>query len=631
MNGNDLGGMRRKSWLLGLLLLAGTLAAYYPAWHGSLLWDDAGHITPVPLQSFHGLERIWFDLGATQQYYPLTHSFFWILNKFCNGNTLGYHLAGIFLHVISALLFAAILRRLAIPGAWLAAALFALHPIQVESVAWISELKNTLSGVFYLGAVLAYLKYDERRAKRHYIFALILFVLGLLSKTVTGVLPAVLLILLWWRHGRLRLREAGLPLVPFFFLGAAGGLFTAWIERTIIGARGPEFDLAWLERILIAGRAVWFYLAKLFLPVNLTFIYPRWEMDPAAWQQYLYGFALVVLLIVFWRMRKHSRTPLAVISIFCITLFPALGFINLFPFRYSFVADHFQYLAALPIFAVLGAAFSALAGHLGLRNGISVAVGVSLLGILPAALTWSQSRRYADAETLWQSTIRSNPSCWLAHAQLGSLLLANIDRTDEALSHLQEAVHIKPDYAENHYNLGNGLQKAGDFEAAEAEYREALRLKPDLAQAHNNLGISLQRMGRIEDATREYREALRLEPNLAEVHNNLALAFRNLSRFADALNEWRKALQINPDYLEAHYNLGVSLNGLGQFEEAIVEYREVLRLEPDLAVVHNSLGKALERVGRIEEAAVEYREALRLKPDFADARLNLNRSSAGVR
>jgi protein O-mannosyl-transferase len=282
---------RSRNWLLAAALAATVFLAYRPAWQGALIWDDDAHVTRPELQSWHGLYRIWFDLKATQQYYPLLHSAFWIESRLWGRDTLGYHLVNIFLHITAAILVAVILRRLAIPGAYLAAAIFALHPVNVESVAWITELKNTLSTVFYLSAALVYLGFDHRRRASLYAGALGLFVLGLLSKTTTATLPAALLVVFWWQRGRLSWRRDVLPLIPFFVLGAAAGLFTAWVERVIGGAQGADFNFTIVERCLIGGRAVWFYLSKLFWPVNLTFIYPRWHVSQGVWWQYLFPLA----------------------------------------------------------------------------------------------------------------------------------------------------------------------------------------------------------------------------------------------------------------------------------------------------------------------------------------------------
>ena len=247
--------LRNQAWLLSLLLVAATLLAYQPAWSGKPIWDDDQHMTPSRLRSMTGLSRIWMQPGATQQYYPLTYSAFWMENKLWGNSTLGYHLVNILLHAASALLVVRILQKLEVPGAWLAAGIFALHPVQVESVAWISELKNTLSGVFYLGSALAYLKFDRTRNRKLFAAALGLFILGLLSKTVIATLPAAWLLIFWWKRGRLFWKQDVLPLAPFFLTGIGTGLFTAWFEQKVLHAEGQAYDFSFIERILIAGRA----------------------------------------------------------------------------------------------------------------------------------------------------------------------------------------------------------------------------------------------------------------------------------------------------------------------------------------------------------------------------------------
>ena len=290
--------------MAALALAAAVFLAYQPAWQGGFIWDDDAHVRPE-LQSWNGLCRIWCDLKATQQYYPLLHSAFWLEHRLWGDATLGYHLVNIALHVVAALLVAVILRRLKVPGAYLAAAIFALHPVHVESVAWITELKNTLSAVFYLSAALVYLRFDHSREKASYFLAFGLFVLGLLSKTVTATLPAALLVVFWWQRGRLSWRRDVLPLLPFFALGAAAGVFTALVERKLGGAEGAAFDFTIVERCLIAGRAIWFYLGKLFWPADLIFIYPRWHVSQAVWWQYLFPLAALLLLAGLWAIRRR--------------------------------------------------------------------------------------------------------------------------------------------------------------------------------------------------------------------------------------------------------------------------------------------------------------------------------------
>ncbi|MGA2505846.1 MAG: glycosyltransferase family 39 protein, partial [Chitinispirillaceae bacterium] len=407
-----------RDWVWGLLLVATTFLAYRPAWNGQPVWDDDAHMTKPELRPAAGLARIWTQLGATQQYYPLVHTVFWVEHRLFGDATPGYHLLNILLHFLSALLLITILRRLGIPGkaAWLAGGIFALHPVMVESVAWITELKNTLSGVFYLAAALAYLKFDSERDKKHYALALLLFLFGLLSKSVIVTLPAALLVVFWWKRGRIEWKRNVVPLLPFFAIGIISGVFTAWMERRYFGAEGSDFNLAFIDRCLIAGRAIWFYLYKLLWPANLIFIYPRWHIDAATVWQYLFPAAFLLTAVLFWALRSRSRTPLAVLLYFAVTLFPALGFFNVYPFRFSFVADHFQYLACIGPIAAAAAIIVQGTGLLQarLRRTMQPLICGVLLSVL-FLLSWNQSGMYSDAETLYRTTIRKNPDCWMAY------------------------------------------------------------------------------------------------------------------------------------------------------------------------------------------------------------------------
>ncbi len=341
-------------WLWAAALVAVVFLVYQPAWQGGLLFDDGGHVPRPELRSWHGLYRIWFDVLATQQYYPMSFSAFWVEHRLWGGATLGYHLVTIVLHATVSLLLALVLRRLEVPGAYLAASIFALHPVCVESVAWITELKNTLSGVFYLVAMLLYLHFDRTRRMRWYLGALGLFVLALLSKTATVMLPAVLPVIFWWQRGRLSWKRDLLPLVPFFLVGGLAATMTVRVERDT-GAVGSDFAFGYLERCLIAGRAVWFYLGKLVWPLDLVFFYPRWQVSRGECRQYLFPAATLLLLAVAWSLRGRWRAPLAALLFFIVNLFPVLGFINVYFSKFSFVADHFQYLASMGIVTLFSA------------------------------------------------------------------------------------------------------------------------------------------------------------------------------------------------------------------------------------------------------------------------------------
>ena len=646
-------------------LLLATFVAYQPVWHGGMLWDDDAHLTRPELQSAAGLQRIWFDVGATQQYYPVVHSAFWLFNAVWGTDTLGYHLVNIALHAGSALLLALMLMRLNAAGALLAAALFALHPVQVESVAWMTELKNTLSTFCYLAAALAYLRFDRTREPKSYALSLLLFATALLSKTVTASLPAALLVVCWWRHGRIAWRADVRPLVPFFVAGLAAAATTAWFERTLLGAAGAEYSLQPLERLMLAARGVWFYAGKLLWPANLMFIYPRWRPDTSSAGDYLYLIALALTFAALWTIRRRARAPLASALLYVGTLLPALGFFNVYPFRYSFVADHFQYLATVPIFAAVAAGLVVAATRAGLSSRSAEARLIGIIGIPLAVLTWRQSHDYRDAETLFRATLAKNPDCWLCYNNLATPKLYGSDRdVAEAVRYLREAIRLNPLSAEAHNNLGGAYQRLNRMDEAMREHQEAVRLNPKLVDARYNIGVVAQALGRIAEARSAYEEALRARPDYAAAHHNLGTilaaenrfdeAIRHLSeavrlqpadwqahhtlglvlmrgaQFESAIGELTQAVRLNPDAVPARYHLAMALATSGRPDHAIQEFQAALRLAPGSAEIHHDLGAALANAGRLSEALPHFEEALRLQPSYESARQNLERVRAAL-
>jgi tetratricopeptide (TPR) repeat protein len=609
-----------RRWGWGLLLVVFTILAYQPAWNGKPIWDDNGHITRPELRSLDGLGRIWIEPGATQQYYPLAHSVFWVEHKLWGDSPLGYHLINILLHTVSALLLLKILRRLEVPGAPLAAVIFALHPVQVESVAWISELKNTLSGTLYLGSALAYLEFDRESKKTFYAAALGLFLLGLMAKTVIATLPAALLLVFWWKRGSLSWKRDVLPLVPFFIAGIGFGLFTAWVEQKFIGAEGSEFKLSFIERLLIAGRAFWFYLDKLLWPANLVFIYPRWNVSEWVLWQYLFPAAVLLLLTALWVCRW--RGTLVGLLFFAGTLFPALGFFNAYPFRFSYVADHFQYLASIGPITLAGAGLTTALSSSKKRIPFLELVVCGMLILTLGVLTWRQCATYADGETLYRTTIERNRDCWMAYGNLGVALLQK-GQVDEAIAHYQKALEIKPDYAEAHSNLGTALLQNGQVDEAIAHCQKALEIKPDYADAHGNLGNALLQNGQVDGAIAHYQKALEIKPDKADAHSNLGNAFLQKGQVGEAIVHYQKALEIKPDYADAHLNLGNAFLQKGQVDEAITHYQMALRINSDFSEAHYNLGNAFLRKGQVDEAIAHYQKALEIKPDYAEAHSNL--------
>jgi protein O-mannosyl-transferase len=610
----------RHEWLLGFLLVVVTILAYQPVWHAGFIWDDDAHVTRPELRSLYGLARIWTQLGATQQYYPLVHSAFWVEHKLWGDSPLGYHLINVLLHALSALFLAKILRQLNIPGAWLAAALFALYPVEVESVAWVSELKNTLSGVFYMSAALAYLGFDRNRNGRNYATALGLFLLGLMCKTVIASLPGALLVVFWWQRGTISWKQDVLPLIPFFIAGIAAGLLTAWMERTFLHAEGADYNFPIVARGLIAGRAICFYLGKLIWPADLVFYYPNWNVSVSVWWQYLYPAAVLLLLgVLVWR---RWRGPLAALLFFVGTLFPALGFFNVYPFRFSLVADHFQYLASLGPLTLAAAGLAMAASHFGKSKPFLEPTLCAVLLLVLASLTWKQCGMYTNAETLWRETYRRNPDSWMAHDYFGLQYLRQ-GHLDEAIAQFQKTVEIKPNFVDGLDNLGITLLQKGNVDEAIAQFQKALKIKPGYPDACNSLGIALQRKGNVGQAIAYFEMALRTKPDFIDAHYNLGKALFGEGKVDEAIVQYQEALQIEPDYVSAHNSLGAALLQKGKLDEAMTHFQKALKVKPDDADAYFNLGDILRQKGILNGAIEDFQKTLKINPAYEDAHVNL--------
>ncbi len=611
-----------RVWLFSLVLIVATVLAYLPAWNGKPIWDDKSHITQPELRSWHGLVEIWTQVGSTQQYYPLVHSTFWVEQKLWGDSVLGYHLVNILLHALGAVVLLQILLRLKVPGAWLAAGLFALHPVQVESVAWISEIKNTLSGLFFFCSILAYLNFDQNRSRVAYFGSLALFLFGLMCKTVIAPLSAIILVVLWWRRGRLRLRDDVVPLLPFFGLGIGAGLFTAWVERTFVGAQGSAFTLSILQRCLIAARDFWFYLFKLLWPAKLTFIYPRWHISGAAWWQYLFPLTLVLLLGVLWLLRKNFRAPLAATLVFLGLLSPALGFINVYPFIYSFVADHFQYLACVGPLTLVAAGITMALDSVAPEKIFLRPTVYTVLLVTLGLLSWRQCHDYRDIETLWRTTIARNPDCWMAYSNLGSFL-SERGNVDEAIGDFRRALELWPDQSKDHNNLGKALVQTGRMAEAMDHFQTALRISPDDPDTGTNIGAALLQQGDADGAISHLQRVVEKWPRHAPAHIDLGNALLQKRETDAAIAEYGKILELPFDHAEALYSIGNALRQKGDVEEAIIQYRTAIALRPDYANAHNNLANSLRQTGRVEEAVHEYEAALKSEPESILAQNNL--------
>lgn len=614
-----------------MLLVVATVLAYLPALGNGFIWDDDAYLTRNPLvRSLDGLRTAWFEPGATPQYYPLVFTTFWIEHQLWGLAPFGYHAVNVALHALSAWLLWRILIALdlGVGAAWFGAALFALHPIQVESVAWITERKNVLSAACGFGALLLHLRWSPpgeplpRGGWTLYALSLLLFVAALLSKTVVCSLPAVVLVLRWWKGGGWSPRALA-PLLPFFALGLGCAVTTAGVELAHVGARGPEWQRTLLERALVAGRAVWFYLWTLAWPTRLAFNYPRWRIDAAAWWQYLFPLSLVLLAGLLYAGRgRIGRGGLAALLLFVGVLTPALGFFDVYYMRYSFVADHFAYLAT----AVAGGAVASAAGGVwracgATARGALLAAGVVwLIGL--AALSARQAAVYEDEASVWRDALEKNPQSWIAHNNLASRALMDGD-VDAALAHTAAAQRFNPTYPEAFNNRGNVLDALGRRDEAIAEYRRALALKPNYAGAHNNLGTTLLNAGRTAEAIEHYRAALAIRPSYAEAHSNLGNALAVQGDLAAARAQFETALQYDPELSSAHSNLAAVLIEQRQFDAALVAADAALRLAPDYPEALYNRGRALAALKRRDDAIAALERALALRPDYGDARRQL--------
>ncbi len=616
----------RNDWLLGFLLVAVTIIAYQPAWHAGFIWDDDRYVTENSLLTApDGLRRIWFSLDSLSQYFPLTYTTFYMERGLWGLNPAGYHLVNLLLHAANALLVWRVLARLRVPGAWLAAAIFALHPVQVESVAWITERKNVLMGLFFLLTLLAWIKFIDDQSKRpwrFYVAALVFYALALLAKTTACTLPAALLLILWLEKMPVNWRRLG-QVAPFVAMGIGMGLVTVWWERHHQGTQGKLFEIGLVERALIASRAVWFYAGKLLWPANLTFSYPRWTISASDPRAYGWVLATAALGVVIWRARRRAGRSVEVAAAFFVaTLSPVLGFIMLYTFLFSFVADHYQYLACIGPMALAAAGMEMGLGRVAWGKPFLQPVLCAALLMALGALTWKQCGIYADAETLWQATLRLNPASWMAQCNLGNAFLEK-GQVNEAIGHFQKALGINPNFAPTHFNLGVSFFQQGRTDDAISQYEKALEIKPDYAEAHNDLGLAFFQQGRLDEAIPQYQKALEIKPDMAEAHFNLGVSFFQQGRLDEAIPHYQEVLKIKPDYPEAHNNLGVCLSQQGRLDEAIPQYQKALEIQPGNASAQYNLGSGYFLLGRLDEAILHYQKALEIQPDYMAAQNQL--------
>ncbi|MGW8256225.1 MAG: tetratricopeptide repeat protein, partial [Thermoguttaceae bacterium] len=593
------------------LIVLAAFVVYYPALNGGFVLDDDALLTENEfIKAPDGLYKFWCTT-ETADYWPVASTSLWFEWRLWGINPTGYHVTNLILHIASALLLWAILRKLCIPGAYFAALIFAVHPVNVESVAWISQRKGLLAMLFSLLSVWWYLEYLARARLRlaaklipnpqslipissfilhpssFYCLSLAAFILAMLSKGSVAVLPVLLFGIVWWQRGTvpfLLTQKSGqspsvLRLIPFFLVAVVLTLVNIWFQTH---GTGEVFRTAsFVERLLGAGSVIWFYLYKAILPLNLAFVYPQWTIQPGDMLWWLpLAAAVVVTMVLWWFRTGWSRSILFAWGFFCVGLIPVLGFVDVGFMRYSLVADHYQHLAIIGVIGLTASGWGVW--HERVRKParwIPKAAAALAAGIL-MLLTYQQSELYRDPVVLYQDTLKKNPNCWMAYNNLG-VAFFHTNRLQEAIKYYRQSLSLKPDHAEALNNLGVALVQVGNVKEAIEDYHESLRIKPNYVDAYNNLGIALTKVGRVEDSINTFQKALRLNPDFPDLHNNLGNALLISSHLDKAIEHYRQAIQLDPEHAESHQNLAIALYKAGRLPEAIDQFKELLRLKPD--------------------------------------------------
>jgi len=672
-----LGLVRSRAWGVALLFGA-VLIAYLPVFRNGWVWEDAAVLTGNPLIKLSdGLARFWLTTQP-DDYWPVSSSSLWLEWRVWGLHALPYHLTNLALHLGACVLLWRVLERLKIPGALIGALLFAVHPVNVESVAWIAQRKNLLGMIFFLLSILFFLR---SRSKLSYGLSLLCFVLAMLSKGSVAPLPLVLAgIILWPRTSHetpigVPLRPTGidrsgigndfaardwLRLAPFFAVAIAFGALNVWFQtHGLHGVDEVARTAGPLERILEAAAAIWFYLGKALFPVNLMLIYPQWTLLPSHLVSWLPLAAAIGATAALWRW---WRTGFAAWAYFCIMLIPALGLTDVGFMKFSLVADHYQHLALVGVTALAGAEFEwwralsltrwasprsapiptcalalptvALEESETARSPLAGIRWVPAIFIATlATLTFRQCLTYRDSATAFSSTLARNAGCWLCANNLGNLKLDAGDFAGAA-DDFRAAIRIKPDYAEAENNLGTALSDLGRAPEAQLHYEQALRLKPDYAGAEYGLGTVLLKMGRTTEGLGHLARALRLRPLYPEAHGNLGVALAALGRRPEAIVEYERALSLRPDYPEAHFNLGLARLAAGELPAARDQFEAAVQLRPDYGDAIYRLAGSLAALGQTEQAVSLFQRALHLDPtrpevlnDLGCAYLKLDRIS----
>jgi Flp pilus assembly protein TadD len=593
------------AWLLAALLALATVLLYWPTLQDRFVnYDDDRYVTGnVHTQAGLTLANIgWaFAHPVADNWHPVTVLSHMLMCQLYGLNPWGHHLANVLLHAVNAGLVFLLLRRLtgAVWKSFFVAALFAFHPLRVESVAWVAERKDVLSGLFGLLTLIFYARYTkEKSARRDYWLALFCFALGLMSKPMLVTWPFVMLLLDYWPLNRMRnaegefrnLKTLLLEKIPFFALAAAASVVTFLVQQ-----HGAAVET--VQNLPVAARwgnaAISYcrYLEKTFWPTDLAVIYPHpgyWPMaDVILAAGFLTGVSVLAICL-------RRRQPFFLIGWlwFLGTLVPVIGLVQV---GLQSMADRYTYLPSIGVFILIVWGAAAVTRSWRQRAAFLTVAGTAAI-VVCVALTRAQFQYWRDSETLFRHTIAVTQNNSIAHYNLAAALDEE-GRGNEAIAEYEAVLALEPNNTFSHLNLGADLAKSGDADGAMEQYQEVIRLDPNNAKAHNNLGIALFKQGKNDEAIKEFQEALRLAPDSAHAHNSLAAALYTQGQEDQAVQEFEEALRLMPDYAEAHFNLGCILAQRGQTDEAIKHFQEALRVKPDYTQAQDKLEALLQAAG----------------------------------
>ncbi len=618
------------------MISALSLLIYWPALQGGFVIDDDVLLTESELvHAPDGLYKFWFTTEPID-YWPITNSSFWLEWRLWGAHPTGYHVTNLILFIADALLVWAVLHVLKIPYAFVAAILFVVHPVNVESVAWIAQRKNVLSLFFFLLSLLCYLWSDStlftskkaltrkspspEKTMGWYLLSLLSFVFAMLCKGSVATLPLLLILIAWWRRGHLIQRDF-VRTIPFFAVAALLTVVNIWFRGH--GPMQSLRDITFLERLLGAAAVVWFYLGKAILPIQLSFVYPQWHISSGKWQWWLPLLAGLLTTAVLWSQRRRPVGNAVLFSwcCFCAALLPVMGFIDIYFMHYSLVADHYQYLAIIPVLALVAAGLSAFEHRFFNHPTIAATSCVAVLVVPLSLLAWHQSHLYAGPLVLYRDTLEKNPDSSIIHNNFARTL-ADAGHLDQAIDECRQSVRLDPSNAEAYGNLGMVLYKAGRVEESLAPLEQTLGLRPGSAKAQYGVATALFQLGRLTDAIEHLEAAIRLDPNYPQAQALYGLALEKAGRLPEALEHIELAIELSPQERAPHFNCGNTLLQLRRPEEAIRQFQEAVRIDPNYLYAWSGLSTALAQAGRRDDAILIAERTISLarnknQPDFA--------------